>query len=412
MSRQISISSPTGSPFAVAVMFFGNGLVMASSFSRMPGIRDQVGAVPTQLAFALVCVGIGSILGMPFTGRLVDRYSSQKVSRVATAICLGGWAILPLATSVPVLALMLLIAGLGTGVGDVAMNVQGHLIEQRRCRVLMPYWHGLFSFGAVAGALAGALAASLGLPLAWQLPGVSVVLMVAMWFATARYIPDAGLHPAGIQEQLHEPLFDEPQVLASDHPPVAELQRSAITHVEILLGIIVFATAVGEGAANDWLALMLVDNRGAPAAFGALTYAGFNVTMALGRFAGGFIIQRFGRAPMLRVAGTLASTGVAALCLVPSTLTAVIGALAWGLGLSVVFPSAMSAAGEVPERGSRAIAVVSTIGYGGFLFGAPLIGLLAHRMPLDRALMAVAVLVLLVAILAPVARERGAEVAN
>src|SRR5271154_2612392 len=57
MSRQVKIAGPTGSPFAVAVMFFGNGLVMASSFSRMPGIRDQVDAIPTQLAFALVCVG-------------------------------------------------------------------------------------------------------------------------------------------------------------------------------------------------------------------------------------------------------------------------------------------------------------------------------------------------------------------
>ena len=73
-----------------------------------------------------------------------------------------------------------------------------------------------FSFGAVAGALAGALASSLGLPLAWQLPGVSVLLMVAMWLATARYIPDAGLHPAGPQEQLDEPIFNEPQLLASD----------------------------------------------------------------------------------------------------------------------------------------------------------------------------------------------------
>ena len=90
----------------------------------------------------------------------------------------------------------------------------------------------------------------------------------------------------------------------------------------------------------------------------------------------------------------------------PSTVVALIGAAAWGLGLSVVFPSAMSAAGEVPGRGGRAIAVVSTIGYGGFLLGAPLIGFLAHRMPLDRALLAVAVLVLFVAILAPVARER------
>jgi predicted MFS family arabinose efflux permease len=90
-------------------MFFGNGFVMASSYSRMPGIRDQLGSTPTQLAFALVCMGIGSVLGMPFTGRLVDRYSSRMVSLVATLICLGGWAMLPMARSVPVLALMLLI---------------------------------------------------------------------------------------------------------------------------------------------------------------------------------------------------------------------------------------------------------------------------------------------------------------
>ena len=394
-----------GSPAAVAVMFFGNGFVMASSFSRMPGIRDQVGATPTQLAFALVCVGIGSIVGMPFTGRLVDRYSSQTVSRASTALCLAGWAVVPLAGSVPVLALMMLFGGLGTGVGDVAMNVQGHLVEQRSRRVLMPFWHGIFSLGAVAGALAGALAASLGLPVAWQLPVVSLILAVAMWLATGLYIPDAGMHPA-TQEPIDEPIFDEPQVIASDQGALAALRRSSITRVELLLGLIVFATAVGEGAANDWLALMLVDNRAAPPAVGALTYAGFNLTMTIGRFAGGAIIQRFGRVPVLYAAGAIASAGVAMLCLVPSTVVALIGAAAWGLGLSVVFPSAMSAAGEVPGRGGRAIAVVSTIGYGGFLLGAPLIGFLAHRMPLDRALLAVAVLVLFVAILAPVARER------
>ena len=90
---------------------------------------------------------------------------------------------------------------------------------------------------------------------------------------------------------------------------VAALRRSPISRVEILLGIIVFATAVGEGAANDWLALMLVDNRDAPPALGALTYAGFNLTMAIGRFAGGAIIQRFGRVPVLRVAGGSPASG-------------------------------------------------------------------------------------------------------
>ena len=370
-------------------------------------IRDQLGCTPTQLAFALVCMGIGSVLGMPFTGRLVDRYSSRTVSVVAIIICLGGWTMVPMARSVPALALMLLLIGLGTGVGDVAMNVQGHLVEERRRKVLMPYWHGLFSLGAVSGALAGALAASIGLPIAWQLPGVSVVLMVAMWLATTRYIPDAGLHSSASSEPIEEPIFDEPQVLALDRSPRGQLGRTALQPVEILLGIITFATALGEGAANDWLALMLVDNRGAPAAVGALTFAGFNVTMAIGRFTGGVVIQRYGRAPVLRIAGLLACTGVAGLCLVNSTLIALLGALAWGLGLSVVFPSAMSAAGEVPGRGSRAIAVVATIGYGGFLLGAPLIGFLAHMMSLDKALLAVALLVLLIAVLAPAARESG-----
>ena len=69
----------------------------------------------------------------------------------------------------------------------------------------------------------------------------------------------------------------------------------------------------------------------------------------------------------------------------------------------------MSAAGEVPGRGPRAIAVVATIGYGGFLLGAPMIGFLAHTMSLDRALIAVALISLLIAILAPAARERNPE---
>src|SRR5262249_37496285 len=159
------------------------------------------------------------------------------------------------------------------------------------------------------------------------------------------------------------------------------------TRSEILLGLITLGTALGEGAANDWLALALVESRGAAASVGALTYAGFNLTMAIGRFVGGPLIARYGRVAILRAGGLGASSGSVVLGLVPGTFTALLGAAAWGLGLSVVFPSAMSAAGEIPGRGSRAIATVSTIGYAGFLLGAPLIGFLAHVMPLLDALL-------------------------
>jgi hypothetical protein len=82
---------------------------------------------------------------------------------------------------------------------------------------------------------------------------------------------------------------------------------------------------------------------------------------------------------------------------------------AWGLGLSVVFPTVISAAGEVPGRGAAAIAQVATIGYTGFLIAALLVGLLARWMPLDRALPAIAVITLLITILASAAKERSHE---
>jgi MFS family permease len=389
-----------GSPKAVGVVFGVSGAVMAAGVSRMPQIRDQLGTTPSALAFALVCIGIGSVLAMPFTGKLADRFGSGRVSGVAAVVALAGWASVPLAGSVPVLAAQMFFIGLGVGVWDVAMNVQGHLVEQRRGTVLMPKWHGLFSVGAVVGALAGTAAAAVHLPLAVQFPVVAAVAAVTVLIALRSFIHDAGLHPAS----AHEP--EDLAEAASEPAPRRRLLFGRITGLEILLGIITLATALGEGAANDWLALALVDSRGTPAWVGALTYAGFNLTMAIGRFVGAGVIARYGRVPVLRVAGLLAAGGVVLLCLVNSPITALIGAGAWGFGLAVVFPSAMSAAGEIPGRGGRAIGVVSTIGYGGFLLGAPMIGFLAHTWPLDRALLAVAVIALLITVLAPAARER------
>ena len=406
-----------GSPIAVGVVFTVSGFVMGANLSRIPQIRDQVAAVPSQLAFALVCVGIGSVGAMPFTARLVDRFGSAAVVRAAAVIALVAWLSVAFTSSIPVLAVQMLFIGMGVGVWDVAMNVQGHLVEQRRGAVLMPSWHGFFSVGGVIGALGGAGAAALGITLSWQLPVVSVLSMVVVIVATRPFLPDAGLHsptehpPTDAAEaaaDLGDPgrRHHAGELTAETVPEPTRARRSTITRLEILLGIITLATALAEGAANDWLALALVDSRGAPESLGALTYAGFNLTMAIGRFAGGPVIARFGRVIVLRVAGTIAAGGIVLLCLVNNEATALIGAAAWGLGLSVVFPSAMSAAGDIPGRGGRAIAVVSTIGYAGFLLGAPMVGFLAHSLPLDRALLAVAAVCLLIPTLAFAAKER------
>ena len=388
--------SPDGSPRAVAGVFVLAGVTSAAAFSRVPSLRNHVHATPAQLSLALVCVGLGSVATMPFTGRLTERFSSAVVVRGAAALALVGWSLAAFASSVPLLAGCLLLTGTGVGVWDVAMNIQGHTVEQRRSRVLMPGWHAAFSYGAVGGAALGAACARVGLPVTVQFPLVSAAAGVLLVWWTRSFIADDA--PAAVLPGTGE--------LGVTVSAARQPARTGITVTEVVLGLMVLATALGEGAANDWLGLTLVDDRGLPEAFGALALAGFNLTRAAARIGGGRVIERVGRVPVLRASGATAAAGVLLLCLVDSPVTALLGAACWGLGLAVVFPSGMSAAGEVPGRGARAISVVSTIGYTGFLLGAPLIGQLTRVVPLDRALLVVAAAGLLIVLVAPVARER------
>ena len=374
-----------GSVPAVVAVFTINGALMAQAYARMPALRDQVGATSAQLGLALVGGGIGSVLAMPWTGRVVERWGSRATITVVALVNVTAWVVMAWTASPLALSATLVFIGATTGVWDVAMNVQGHHVERLRGRSLMPRLHAGFSAGTLAGALVGVLTAKLGVPLKVQLPVASVVVLVVVLLSLRHFVGDH----VGVEEA------PEPEAEAPTTP-----LRSGITGLEVLIGLITLSTAMGEGAANDWLALLLVDDRHAPAAFGALTFAAFNLTMLVGRLAGGPAIERFGRVWVLRVSGLCAFTGVVLVCLVPWLAAAVLGGLLWGLGLATVFPATMSAAGEVPGRGQRAIGVVSTIGYGGFLLGAPSIGLLTSRFGLDRALLLVAGFAALIVVLA------------
>lgn len=407
-SRGIDNPDPRRATTAVSIVFTSAGLIMAAVLSRMPEVKAQVDATATELAFALVCVGIGSIIGMPFAGRLTARYGTASVTGVFATMAALGWGSIAAATTVPQLAAILFVAGLGFGTWDVAMNVQGSIVERVRSIVLMPRWHGLFSVGAVAGALLGAACARLTIPLTWQFPISALVIWLLVIGSVRSFLPNIRSERV---VTAHENSYDvsrpEPRMVAPSTAGVsAQPARRGITATEVLLGLIMLGTAVGEGAANDWLAIALVDERQAAPAVGALSLAGFNITMAIGRFSGGPLIARFGRATLMRIAGLVGAGGVLLLCLIPNTSVAFVGAALWGLGFAIIFPSAISAAGEIPGREERAIAAVSTIGYGGFLLGAPLIGTLAHAIPLLDALLVVAGFGIMISLLSPAARER------
>jgi MFS family permease len=79
----------------------------------------------------------------------------------------------------------------------------------------------------------------------------------------------------------------------------------------------------------------------------------------------------------------------------------VLGFLVVGLALSAVVPVALSVAGDMfPGRAGGASAVVTTLGYAGFLLGPVLVGAAAELLSLRVALGVVAIAGVLILVLA------------
>jgi MFS family permease len=356
---------------AVVVAFALNGLAFASFMSRTPSLGETLGLSTGQLALLLLCLSGGSITGLPLSGPLVQRFGPGRTVLLGAVTETAGLAALAaglLTGSVWPAAVGLFVAGLGTGVWDVAMNVGGAEVERRLGRSLMPRLHAAFSLGTVTGAAVGALAAATGVPLAAQLIGVVVLMPIVVTVVAPRFLP--GVPP---EEQAAGgsvwAAWREPRTL--------------------VVGLLVLAFAFTEGSANDWIAYALSEGYGAGETVGAIGFGVFVTAMTLGRMFGGSALERFGRVAVLRVAAGFALVGLLMVIVGGSVAVALAGALLWGLGASLGFPVGMSAAADDPARAAARVSVVSSIGYTAFLAGPPLIGLLAESEGILRALFVV-----------------------
>jgi fucose permease len=270
------------------------------------------------------------------------------------------------------------------------MNVHGSAVEQRAGRDWMPRYHACWSVGGIAGAAGGALAAATGGPLVLHFAAVAGACALLVAVALRRFIEDRAPAPA--------------------EAPAPDTGRGRVLTGRLLLvGLVTICATTLEGAAADWLALFLTDEREAAESLAAAGYAVFAVAMAAGRFSGTAVSERLGRHGAVRVGGLVSFAGVLLTVLGPGLAAAYLGAALWALGVCLVFPAAVSAGGETPGRPADAIAAVTTIGYGGFLLGPPLIGVLADQVGLGRALLVLLLLAGGIAALAPAVRSRPAE---
>lgn len=358
---------------AVFVTFATSGLGFASFASRTPAVREALGLTTAQLGLLLLCMSVGSISGLPLSGPLVQRFGTASAA-LGGAVVLGtglGLTALGLFTGVVIPAIFgLALVGLGIGVWDVSMNVEGADVERRLGRSLMPRLHAAFSLGTVVGAGIGTATAAAGVPVGVQIAVIAVISPLTLLWSTRRFLPRT-VAAAEERKQGSGALraWREPRTL--------------------LVGVLVLAFAFTEGSANDWIAVALVDGHRTTETLGALAFGLFVAAMTVGRLFGGSVLERFGRVVVLRATAVCALAGLL-LVVLGSTPLALVGALFWGVGASLGFPVGMSAAADDPARAAVRVSVVSSIGYTAFLAGPPLIGVLAQ---LDGILVALFVVV-------------------
>ncbi|MGM3175416.1 MFS transporter [Dickeya lacustris] len=356
---------------ATRVMFFLAGFATAVWAALVPFARLNTGVDDATLGLLLLCLGGGALVAMPLTGVLTTRWGCRKV--LALAILLFS-LILPWLAVIPntaLLALALLMFGIGVGTTDCAMNVQAILVEKAAGKAMMSGFHGFYSIGGIIGAGAMSGMMSLGLsPLAACLLSVITAIMLLL------------THLSGLLTYANPP-----------EGPSFAIPRGAV----LVLGLICFAVFLAEGAVLDWSAVFLIEHRSMVQAQGALGFACFAAAMTLGRLTGDRVVTTLGSQPVVMLGAALAVAGLMLVVWLPYWLAALLGYALIGLGCSNIVPIMFSAIGRQTSMSqAAAVPAVTTLGYLGILAGPASIGFIAQHSSLSSAFLVVAALLALV----------------
>ncbi|MFF0990653.1 MFS transporter [Kocuria nitroreducens] len=410
---------------AVSAFFLTNGALYANLLPRLPEVKDAFGLSNTFYGLVVVAFPLGAILVGALPARAIRRFGSGRVAALGTvllSVCLaaaGAGAGLGAGTGLGVgvfLAAMFLGGALDAHV-DTAQNAQGMEVQRARGRSVINSLHALWSLGAVVGGLMGAAALALGVPLGWHLPASGLV-----WSAVALVALRSALSPAEGQElrtvRSEAPLPDgtTTDAGATSSRPDPGPGRAGTGHratgrivvVSLLpVAVIAMAGVMVEDAGQNWSAVYLNTELGAPLTTAGLGLVALMAAQFVGRMLGDPMTDRWGRAAVVRAGAALSAAGMLLVVLAPAPVLAVVGFALAGFGCATLVPAAFHAADDIPGlRAGTGLALVSWLMRISFLGLSPAVGVLSDAVGLRAALLVVPVFALVAALMAGVLRER------
>lgn len=341
---------------ALGALFFFMGICFASWAARIPDIQAKFQLSEGELGTLLLCLPIGSMLGLPIAGWSVHHYGS----RIVILICSFAYALtLPLIGLAPspwVIVPVLMIFGMLGNIMNISLNTQALGLEDQLGKSILASFHGLWSMAGFTGAGLGAGMIFLQFSPAAHYGVVTLVSVVIILFSQKFVINDKREKDGAGGLVLKKP----DQLL-------------------LRVGLISFLGMMAEGCMFDWSGVYFKKIVAAEPALVSVGYVCFMGAMASGRFVTDKATNRYGKLPVLQVSGILIFLGLVLAVLFPSLFTAGLGFLLVGFGVASIVPVSYGIAGRSKLYSpSVALALVSTLSFFGFLVGPPVIGFIAE----------------------------------
>ena len=367
---------------AVTTAFIINGFTVGAFYARVPDFKKQLGVSNSALGLALLCIAIGVLIGLGFSGKQSAKYGSAPIIHYATYALGISLLIVGPVINFPTLCLSFVVFGFCLSTQDVAMNSHAIVLEQEAKRRYMSTFHAMFSLGALGGGAVGGLFAQQNKTIMWQCAFITMLIFLANFFVRNWFLSaELDKHAADNKKKIKRPFLF------------------------LIVGLLGTCAAIGEGSAGDWGAILSRDTFDASPFVSTLPFICFSAAMVIGRLFGDRLASKYGPMKLIVGGGLIAGIGLGTGLIVGGVGGVIFGWLALGIGLATVIPMLFSQAGELAKNkfagqfaASEGVAMVSGIAYFGFLVGPPTLGFLADAIGLRWAMLVPAVLALIMAL--------------
>ena len=324
--------------FALVAAFFIQGFLAITYLPRIPEIIDQIGVSFGVWGLIIGLAGLGSLLPLLITNRLIGRFGTRPIVRISSILIVITTASLGWATNGWMYFAFHALMMFAMSFFNIAVNAQSVMLQKKVKKVILGKFHAAWSIGAgISAAVSGILASFMSLQL--HLILVCALALVAFELSIRKMLtPAEDGHHEERQSSRKVPFFKSPPQLW-------------------LLAFGFFAGVFPEMVMMDWSAVFAKQVMLLNPTLGAIPFTAFTLAMIVGRLLIGRVTKKYHISDLSKWGGIFGSVSMVlgvllAPPLIPTSpvLALLVLSLFWaitGFGMAPMVPSFFGAAGHV-----------------------------------------------------------------